>query len=61
MADECDSEMFQRSRWVQVFYPPGGTPRLYGRQDAHRYGKATECANVNMNCRRYSRIQTVDL
>jgi xylan 1,4-beta-xylosidase len=35
---------------VQVFYPPSGTPRLYGRQDARHYGKATECANVNMNC-----------
>ncbi len=25
--------------WSGVrFYPPGGTPRLYGRQDARRYG-----------------------
>jgi len=37
MADVCDSEMFQLGRWVQAFYPPGGTPRLYGRQDACRY------------------------
>ena len=62
MADAYDSETFQRGGWVQVFYPPGGTPRLYGRQDARppsavsllrrtgRYGKVTECANVNMNC-----------
>ncbi|MGD0744074.1 MAG: hypothetical protein ABSA45_02870 [Verrucomicrobiota bacterium] len=42
MAEARDSEMFQRGWWVQVFYPPGGTPRLYGRQDARRHGKATE-------------------
>jgi hypothetical protein len=50
MEDECGSEMFQRGSCVQAFYPPGGTPRLYGRQDARRYRKAAECANVNMNC-----------
>jgi hypothetical protein len=36
----CGSEIFQRGLWVQTFYPPGGTPRLYGRQDACRYGHA---------------------
>ena len=41
MADACDSEMFRRGSWVQASYPPGGTPRLYGRQDARRYSKAT--------------------
>jgi hypothetical protein len=38
----CGSEIFQRGLCVQAFYPPGGTPRLYGRQDARRYRKAAE-------------------
>jgi hypothetical protein len=50
MEDKCGYEMFQRGSCVQAFYPPGGTPRLYGRQDARCYRKAAECANVNMNC-----------
>jgi arabinan endo-1,5-alpha-L-arabinosidase len=50
MEDKCGSEMFQRGSCVQAFYPPGGTPRLYGRQDARCYRKTAECANVNMNC-----------
>ena len=54
MAEACDSEMFQCGSQVQAFYPPGGTPRLHGGQDARRYGKATECANVNMNCHSYA-------
>jgi hypothetical protein len=54
MKEACDLEMFQRISWVQVFYPPGGTPRLHGRQDARRYGKATECANTNMNCHSFA-------
>jgi hypothetical protein len=36
----------------KCIFPPGGTPRLYGRQAARRHGKATECANANMNCHR---------
>jgi hypothetical protein len=50
MAEACESEMFQRGWWIQTSYPPGGTPRLYGKQDARRYGNATERANVNLNC-----------
>ncbi|MGD0743897.1 MAG: hypothetical protein ABSA45_01970 [Verrucomicrobiota bacterium] len=57
MADACGSEMFQRGWWVQVLYPPGTTPRLHGRQDARRYGKATECANVNMNCHHWRQFE----
>ncbi|MGD0744921.1 MAG: hypothetical protein ABSA45_07185 [Verrucomicrobiota bacterium] len=50
MADACDSGRFQRGSWIQAFYSPGGTSRLYGRQDARRYGKARESANVGINC-----------
>ncbi|MGD0744100.1 MAG: hypothetical protein ABSA45_03000 [Verrucomicrobiota bacterium] len=50
MPDVCGCEMFQRGSWVQAFYPPGGTPRLYGRQAARRHGNATACANVNLIC-----------
>ncbi len=32
-----------------VFYPPGGTPRLYGTQDARRHGTTALYAKVNMN------------
>ena len=54
MAEACDCEMFQRSLWVPAFYPPGGTPRLYGRQDAHRYGKAPRCLKNEMAAEIYS-------
>src|SRR5262245_44304022 len=27
----------REARRVRVLFPPGGTPRLYGRRDAHRY------------------------
>jgi len=40
MAAECGFETFQPDECARAFSPPGGTPRLYGRQDARRYGKA---------------------
>jgi len=30
-----------------ALYPPGGTPRLYGRQDARRYGTVARVPMLN--------------
>ena len=40
MEDMCGSEFFQAGWCGRGFSPPGGTPGLYGRQDARRHGKA---------------------
>ena len=51
MPTEVDgSETIHNIRNFGVFYPPGATPRLYGRQDARRHGTTVQYANVNMNC-----------
>ena len=42
MKSLCGSNILQRGSRVRAFYPPGGTPRLSGRQDARRYAKAPD-------------------
>jgi len=44
------SEMVHTAGKFAAFYPPGGTSRLYDRQDGRRHGTAAECTNINMNC-----------
>jgi hypothetical protein len=41
MESDDGSEIVRAAGRFVAFYPPGGTPRLYGRQDARRYGKAS--------------------
>jgi hypothetical protein len=65
-------KFYSAVRGSRALYPPGGTPRLYGRQDARRYAKTAEstsgsgawlcewrCANFNMNCHGLERLTSL--
>jgi len=50
LAEAGGSEIVHTVGKFVAFDSPGGTPRLYGRQDARRYGKVAQCPNVNRKC-----------